>query len=365
MDRHELNRMFDGLAPDPRRERELLRQLLQDDMRRKRPMKNWKQVVIGAAAAALLVTGATAAYDHYVRQDMAVEPSQTIQGMFGDSRPAWTERVEYDEYGNMGYTPNREIVPVDAALAQALVGDYLPETGYRWQIGDYTLTVEGYLLDEHTGTAKFYYTVEHPGGFGDGAVDWDLGLLNYNNYRLSIVFETQSDLDSNWQTGGWITGREYVDVGRSTPEKLCIVESAASDGGWKAEDGLRISFTVHGETDRDDNELTALLELPGVKSLPAVSADDPATGEAALKLSASALMLNAVDIDRVGCIVLDYADGTQYVVKDKANGLDNTDYVCGWGDAPVWTVRYCFNRLVDPSQVAAVIVDGHRYEVTQ
>ena len=60
MDRHELNRMFDGLAPDPRRERELLRQLLQDDMRRKRPMKNWKQVVIGAAAAALLVTGATA-----------------------------------------------------------------------------------------------------------------------------------------------------------------------------------------------------------------------------------------------------------------------------------------------------------------
>lgn len=61
MDRHELNRMFDGLAPDPRRERELLRQLLQDDMRRKRPMKNWKQVVIGAAAAALLVTGATAA----------------------------------------------------------------------------------------------------------------------------------------------------------------------------------------------------------------------------------------------------------------------------------------------------------------
>lgn len=26
-------------------------------------------------------------------------------------------------------------------------------------------------------------------------------------------------------------------------------------------------------------------------------------------------------------------------------------------------VRYVFNRLVDPSQVAAVIVDGQRYEV--
>ena len=61
MDRHELDRMFDGLAPDPRRERELLGQLLQDDMRRKKPMKNWKRAAIGAAAAALLVTGAAAA----------------------------------------------------------------------------------------------------------------------------------------------------------------------------------------------------------------------------------------------------------------------------------------------------------------
>lgn len=61
MDRHELNRMFDGLAPDPCRERELLKELLQDDARRKRPMKNWKRVVLAVAAAALMVTTAAAA----------------------------------------------------------------------------------------------------------------------------------------------------------------------------------------------------------------------------------------------------------------------------------------------------------------
>lgn len=61
MDRRELNKMFDGLTPDPKRERELLRQLLRDNARRKQPMKNWKRVVIGVAAAALLVTGAAAA----------------------------------------------------------------------------------------------------------------------------------------------------------------------------------------------------------------------------------------------------------------------------------------------------------------
>lgn len=61
MDRRELNRVFDALAPAPGREAELLDRLLRNDTRRRRPMKNWKRVVIGVAAAALLVTGAAAA----------------------------------------------------------------------------------------------------------------------------------------------------------------------------------------------------------------------------------------------------------------------------------------------------------------
>lgn len=61
MDRRELNQMFDRLTPDPQRERELLIKLLQDDTRRIRPMKSWKQVVVAAVAAALLVTTAAAA----------------------------------------------------------------------------------------------------------------------------------------------------------------------------------------------------------------------------------------------------------------------------------------------------------------
>ena len=61
MDRHELDRMFDGLKPGPGREQALLRQLLQDDGRRKRPMKNWKRIGVGGLAAARRVTAAAAA----------------------------------------------------------------------------------------------------------------------------------------------------------------------------------------------------------------------------------------------------------------------------------------------------------------
>ena len=48
MDKRDLNRMFDALSPAPGREAELLDGLLRDGVRRKRPMKNWKRVVIGA-----------------------------------------------------------------------------------------------------------------------------------------------------------------------------------------------------------------------------------------------------------------------------------------------------------------------------
>ena len=77
MDRRELNKMFDALAPDPQRERELLQKLLQDDARRKRPMKNWKRVVVGVAAAALLVTAATAAAPGLGERLLAYFPAYT------------------------------------------------------------------------------------------------------------------------------------------------------------------------------------------------------------------------------------------------------------------------------------------------
>ena len=323
----------------------------------KRGLGAVKGILIAAAVCAALLCTAMAAYN-IVRQSVTINPAQTVQGILGNGRPSWERTEIYDELGRLTYWPKRETVQVDAAQAQALLGDYLPESGYRWQIEDYTLTVEGYVLDEYTGTAKFYYTLEHPGGFGDGAVDWELGLLNYTVYRGSVTFTTQSDAD--WP---WISGRCYVDVSRSTEEKLCIVESAASLGGWKAEDGLRVKFTVHGETDRDDDVLSADLELPGLKSLPTVSVPDPATRETVLELSAISLMLKTEDMDLVDYIALDYADGTRYVVRDDANGLDNTDYGLGSGSRPNMILREVFNRLVNPSQVVGIHVDGKYYPV--
>lgn len=360
MDRRDLNRMFDQLTPDPRRERELLRKLLQNDVRRKQPMKSWKRAVVAVAAAALLVTGAAGAYQIF-RQEVPLEPDKVVPGILGGGQMSWEQTYVDDGTANPIYWPNRELAEVDPAQAQALLGNYLPECGYQWQVGDYALTVGGYVLDEHTGAAKFYYTVEHPGGFGEGAVDWEHGWLNYEFYKIGVTFETRSDVRRQWFGGRW-----YVDVEQSTEEKLCIVNSAASDSGWKAEDGFIINFTAYGETDKDDDILSVKLELPGLKSLPVVSVADPATGKTVAELSSIGLLLNpGGDTDEVDYIALDYADGTRYVVRDDANGLDNTDYGLISGERPDRDLRHVFNRLVDPSQVVALTVDSQRYEVNQ
>lgn len=333
------------------------------------PAKGWgfrplRTVLIAAAAAALLCGTAAAAYDYYVRQNVTVDEPQVVQGIVGGGQPSWDESHKYDQFGNEQYHPRREVVSTDPLQAQALLGNYLPECGYQWQIEDYTLTVEGYVLDEHTGTAKFYYTLEHPGGFGDGAVDWEHGLLDKSICKVCVDFTALSGADELW-----FGEREYVDVARSTEEKLCIVTSAASSKSWKAEDALAVNFvvrgdihTVDGNTFRDDDVLSAVLELPGLNSLPTVSAVDPVAGTA-VELSAIGLKLQCEDIDQVDYIALDYAADTRYVVWDEANHLDNSDYGMGYGEIPNMTLRMVFNRLVDPSQVTAVIVDNQRYEV--
>lgn len=63
-----------------------------------------------------------------------------------------------------------------------------------------------------------------------------------------------------------------------------------------------------------------------------------------------------------GAVTLRYADRTEYVVKSDANNIENYDYVLGSAHAGK-ALQLCFNRLVNPSQVVCVTVDGHVYAV--
>lgn len=335
---------------------------------KKRPVKRRgfrpvRTVLVAAVLIAALCVTATAAYQLF-RQDVAVEKPTLVQGILGGGGIAWEEKTDYDQMGRLSYWPRRELTPVDEEQAMKLLGDYLPESGYQWQIEDFTFTVEGYVLDEHTSTGRIYYTIERPGGFPEGVVDWEHGMLDFTKVDFDLpIFEPQTEV--KWH---WFGSRQYVDVTRSTAEKLVIVEAlanplAASDVGWKAADGLCAKFY-------DGKRVMANLELPGVQSLPAVTVKNPETGETVVTFSAIGMMLDTQYLrsylpngdevhDTVKYLALEYVDGTSYVVWD--DGLDNADYACS--DEKSTLHHICYNRLVDPVQVTAVVVDGQRYEV--
>ena len=251
----------------------------------------------------------------------------------------------------------RRVIP----LEEAPVGDYLPKTGYVWQVGEYTLTVESYLLDEHTGAGRVYFTLERPGGVEGLAVSSEDGETWADGTGVALNF-CVLDEDGAWRA---VSGRFYADQSRSTEEKLCLTAALGAETGWKTSDGLRIRFLDlrRNQGSEKDVSLVAELELPGVDSLPAVSVADPVAGEELARVSAIGMLIRTPDVDQVERVALEYADGTSYVVCDRAADLDNTEYALSWTRGEGQGLTLVFNRLADPDQVRAVTVDGVRYSV--
>ena len=328
---------------------------------KRRPRRVLRTALLAACLAAGLCLAAAAGYT-IVRGEKAPDLGAALEGLFGnESRPSLQAQTEFDETGRQTLAlPDQERVPLDGEQAEALLGDYLPETGYVWQIGDYTLTVESWLLDEHTGAGRVYFTLERPGGVEGLEVAPEDGETWADGSGITLNFCVLNE-DGAWDPAPY---RFYADQSRSTAEKLCLTAALAEEPGWQAADGLRIQVRdlSRNAGSEKDVSLLATLELPGTESLPAVSALDPATGEEKARLSAIGLCL-AAPVDQVETVALEYDDGSSYVVRDEVAGLQNTEYALGWTDGEGERLTLVFNRLVDPARVSAVTVDGVRYPV--
>lgn len=330
----------------------------------RRPRRALRTLLVAAVVAGVLCVAAAAGYAA-ARGETLPDLAAAVEALFGDGSRGSTQAQEaYDDLGRQTLNlPGRERVPVDGEQALTLVGDYLPETGCVWQVGEYTLTVESYLLDEHTGAGRVYFTLERPGGVEGLTVSPEDGEAWADGTGIALNFCTL-DEDGVWRPA---SGRFYADQSRSTEEKLCLTAALGMETGWKASDGMHIQFLdLRRNLDSEKNmSLVAELELPGVDSLPAVSAADPATGEELARISAIGMLLQVPDVDQVDRVELEYADGTSYVVCDWTANLDNTEYALGWTRGEGQGLTLVFNRLADPDQVRAVTVDGVPYSVGQ
>lgn len=95
MEPHELNRMFDALAPTQEQEQAVLNRLLESE-RKGRPMKKLKKITVFAVAAALMVISVAAANP------------EGVQKLFNDLASV----VQIDQYRRNWTTPSGETVAV-------------------------------------------------------------------------------------------------------------------------------------------------------------------------------------------------------------------------------------------------------------
>lgn len=320
-----------------------------------RPRRGLRTALMLAAVAAALCAGAAAVW--------FIGHGGAYQAFFGnESRPSVKEKQAFNDWGEQILAlPNEERVPVDEARAEAVVGEYLPEEGYTWHIGEYTFTVESYLLDEETGTGKISYSIARPGGVEGLTVSLEDGEVWANGAGIAVVFFPAKALGKNA-----FGSRTYLDGSRSAEDTLYLVASLAAEDGWRAEDGIAVEFRDlrrnAASPDHLDVSLVQVLSLPGLPSLPSTPVRN-GEGEEVLRFSAVGMLLRTDGIGEVGCVALEYADGTRYVVSDKGNNIRNTDYELGTGSRPEMELMLCFNRLVDPARVSAVVVDGTVYPV--
>lgn len=125
MERHELNRMFDRLAPTPEQEQEGLDRLLQTE-RKVTPMKKLKKLTVVGIAAALMVISCAAAvvtgFDQRLAEYFGAGPEQV-----GQLAAAAATQDPVSHTYDSGWTVQISQVLSDRCMAAALIDFAAPE----------------------------------------------------------------------------------------------------------------------------------------------------------------------------------------------------------------------------------------------
>lgn len=311
--------------------RRIRRQAAEQPMKKRRTLG--RLPLAAAIALICLATTAAAASAGLLLQDF-------LHAMFG----SWGEEasqgvVEYDENGRLVTNiPGWERVPVDETLADELIAPYaVPQNGsLTWE--GYTLTTELNLYDASTGCGILCCTLENPEGL--------TGYRTYPDGGVSFTGETVSVMTNMGEA-------LYLDKARSTDQKLALIDYYIADKDEPSPLRLVEFITTGYYVDVGEIPLTIATE-----KMTALSLSDGAILVSPIGIRADLAGLTGVKKEEgLDSIVLQYRNGTSYVVKDEEAFLDNSSYALGRGSEEI----YVFNRLVDISQLASIVVEGTEY----
>ena len=312
-----------------------------------------------ALAAALLMGGALAATSGFF---------DSVFGSKGQDDVAAHEVVE-ESKGSTYEVPAMEWSEVDEALAEELVGEHVASVGTSVSVGDWTLTVDDYTIDD-CGIGAIVYTLSNPNGLGDTIRDAGYGEyfvdgnspdglreIGLDGDEPIHMFDTRNIVDKNLTTDTELHAVMYFapfyhfQAGESihmtlqrivgdppTPEE----DAMGVEPEWEEQ---TITFTpesfIPSREFRSEEGYTAHVSPIGIFFDNDFEGADP----------------NAYLRE----LALELDDGTEYVLKSEDPYVDNQIVSCGSPRSDV--EASVFNRLVDADDVVSVTRNGAEEEM--
>lgn len=300
--------------------------------------------LIAAVIAATLVVsvGAYTAFRRYQNADPVMEAA------FGENGYAHVDSItvteDKGEYGIFSWqTPESDRVPLNKELADTLVAPYLCAVEQSVPVDGATLTVEAYTYDESTRAGLMYYKLENPQGLTgyelqpNGELWWPDGekvSTFFTRCRSYIVPESSTDTSITligYFYNPLIPGQgDQMTVGRY--DSTQVVTLALKGFGGSMDPIAHASY-------KEDAIVLSPFSLRVKRSFV-----EEAYGKSSYTQEARIL----------------FQDGTEYLVLN-----DNTaNYTVNAGDgadSPASGTTLIFNRVIDPSQVRAVVLNGTEY----
>lgn len=250
---------------------------------------------------------------------------------------------EDEEKGTITYTvPGYELVEVDEEAAERLLGTYMTGMGqsYTAENGT-TLTILNYIEDE-AGSYRLYYSIENPEG-----------LENVEYYDVNGYTGVSGDWGFRISTAGSMS---YTDAEKNTQTAVYVCVPGVVKP-WE-KNGVEVRIYPDGAESLDEE----VLRVTADEKVPAMKAEG---GNYEISVSPMGIRVAQKEAypDNVGFqahyVSITMKDGSEYLVLEK-DVTDNSTYsCCTLDDQGHGTVHaFCFNRLIDPGEVASVTVLG-------
>ena len=358
------------------------KKIIRAHSKKKAPRRYFMQAVAAAAACIVLPVVVYAAVTHadFYRNAFGNAGRQSVS--------AHEEVLDDGKGGQLTVTyPEREYVPIDEEMAEALIGSNISAEPVEVQINDHKLTINSAVRDENAIVMEF--TLECETG---------VTALNYSELDNEAKGAFMSEESTfSFRVDG-TAENIYVDLEKSTETclhcyyyGLFVFDGPLADGKSptldityadeplvdiymnEPLDGSYMDESLDGTTDKSRIH-EAQVAIPAEHTLDLLTFTSDAGG--VLELSPISLSidmgkglgltnLEAYDPIHLNTMSIHYTDGSSYQVYDKDGYVDNTAYMCGGCGAAQTEIMLLFNRLIDPSRIDYVEVNGLIYNVSE